>query len=208
MPDDVADKIFEPFFSTKEEGEGTGLGLSTAYSIVQSHDGFIDVESEEGTGTSFWVYLPVAEDAEERTGRPDGVAEADGEMGAGERVLVVDDEEFIRETAQQTLETAGYQVETADDAEVALRRMDELTDVEVVVTDLRMPNMDGLELIRRLHAQHPTLPIIAISGLADGRTEEALEAGAHSFLPKPITAERLRGALREALRAGDAAPQS
>ena len=208
MPDDVADKIFEPFFSTKEEGEGTGLGLSTAYSIVKSHDGFIDVESEKGTGTSFWVYLPVAEDVEERAERPDERADVDGRMGTGERVLVVDDEEFIRETAQQTLETAGYRVETADDAAVALRRMEELSDVEAVITDLRMPNMDGFELIRRLHAQHPTLPIIAISGLADGRTEEALEAGAHAFLAKPITAEKLKGALQDALLAANAAPQS
>jgi PAS/PAC sensor hybrid histidine kinase (EC 2.7.13.3) len=114
MPDDVADKIFEPFFTTKEEGEGTGLGLSTAYSIIQSHDGFMDVESEEGVGTTFWIYLPAA-DEEATVEAPSATnGEAGHERpsfdGEGTQVLVVDDEEFVLESAQQTLEAAGYEV--------------------------------------------------------------------------------------------------
>jgi len=208
MPDDVADKIFEPFFSTKEEGEGTGLGLSTAYSIVKSHDGFIDVESEEGRGTAFSVYLPAATEAD----RPSDDAAPnewdDMEGAGGERVLVVDDEEFILETTQQTLENAGYQVATASDAHEALEWVAEQEGaVDAVITDLRMPEMDGLRLIRILHSRHPGLPIVAVSGLADGRTEEALSAGAHTFLAKPITAEKLQEALREALHARGRQPQ-
>ena len=204
MPDDVVDKIFEPFFSTKEEGEGTGLGLSTAYSILQSHDGFLDVESEEGVGTTFWMYLPVAE---EEVGAPDAPEPASTAPeqapyeGDGKRLLVVDDEEFVLESAQQTLEAVGYEVVTALDAAAGLRRVEKEGDaIDGVVTDLRMPGMGGLELIRTLHAQHPDLPIVAASGVADGCTEEALDAGAQAFLAKPFTAEKLEGALAEALR--------
>lgn len=204
MPDDVADKIFEPFFSTKEEGEGTGLGLSTAYSIVKSHDGFIDVDSEEGVGTTFSVHLPAAPTeatTEEET--PSEERRAVEGMG-GERVLVVDDEEFILEATQQTLENAGYRVGTAGGAREALQWVEAREGtVDAVITDLRMPEMDGLSLIRTLHTQYPGLPIVAVSGLADGRTEEALSAGAHTFLAKPITAEKLQDALREALHSAD-----
>jgi PAS domain S-box-containing protein len=205
MPEDVMDKIFEPFFSTKEEGEGTGLGLSTAYSIVQSHDGFIDVDSEEGVGTTFWVYLPVSDETEERRALPD---EGDGAAtGAGERVLVVDDEEFILETTREALRDVGYRVLTASGAEGALQAIEESEEeVDVVVTDLRMPNVDGFDLIRTLRARYPNLPIIAASGVADGRTDEALNAGAQAFLAKPFTAEKLQAALHEALHAPDEAP--
>ncbi len=203
MPEDVMDKIFEPFFSTKEEGEGTGLGLSTAYSIIQSHDGFIEVDSEPGEGTTFRVYLPVSEDQAERRGPADDPAET--VRGNGERVLVVDDEEFILETARETLRDAGYRPFTASDGQSALERMDE-HEVDVVVTDLRMPEMNGFELIRTLRAQYPQLPIVAASGVADGRTDEALDAGAQAFLAKPFSEDTLQAALYEALHASDEAP--
>jgi CheY-like chemotaxis protein len=204
MPDDVMDKIFEPFFSTKEEGEGTGLGLSTAYSIVQSHDGFVDVNSERGEGTQFRVYLPVSTDEQERRaapGTPDGAA-----AGNGERVLLVDDEEFILETAREALFDAGYRVFTAAGGEAALDRIEE-DEIDIVVTDLRMPEMDGFTLIRTLRAQYPNLPIVAASGVADGRTDEALEAGANAFLAKPFSAETLQSTLYEALHADEAPAQ-
>ena len=204
MPDDVMDKIFEPFFSTKEEGQGTGLGLSTAYSIVQSHNGFVDVNSERGDGTQFRVYLPVSTDEQERRaapGTPDGAA-----GGNGERVLLVDDEEFILETAREALFDAGYRVFTAAGGEAALDRIEE-DEIDIVVTDLRMPEMDGFTLIRTLRAQYPNLPIVAASGVADGRTDEALEAGANAFLAKPFSAETLQSTLYEALHADEAPAQ-
>jgi PAS domain S-box-containing protein len=203
MPEDVMDKIFEPFYSTKEEGEGTGLGLSTAYSIVQSHDGFIDVDSEEGAGTTFWVYLPVRSEDEERPARPTE-PDAAAATGNGERVLVVDDEEFILETTREALRDVGYRVLTATGGEEALRTIEEADGaVDVVVTDLRMPDMNGFDLIRTLRARNPSLPIVAASGVADGRTDEALDAGAHTFLAKPFSAETLQSALHEALHAPD-----
>jgi len=208
MPDDVVDKIFEPFFTTKEEGEGTGLGLSTAYSIIQSHDGFMDVESEEGVGTTFWIYLPVAEESETvappSTTNGETEAERSRTAPGGLCALVVDDEEFVLESAQQTLEDAGYEVRTALDAPAALRVVEQ-EPIDLVITDLRMPEMSGLDLIRRLRDRHPDLPIVAASGVADGRTEEALDAGAQTFLAKPFTAEKLEGALQEALRTSEEA---
>jgi PAS domain S-box-containing protein len=203
MPEEVMDKIFEPFYSTKEEGEGTGLGLSTAYSIVQSHDGFLDVDSEEGAGTTFWVYLPVRAEDEERPARP-AEPDAAAATGNGERVLVVDDEEFILETTREALRDVGYRVLTATGGEEALRTFEEADGaIDVVVTDLRMPDMNGFDLIRTLRARSPSLPIVAASGVADGRTDEALDAGAHTFLAKPFTAETLQSALHEALHAPD-----
>lgn len=197
IPDEAIDKIFEPFFSTKAEGEGTGLGLSTAYSIVKSHNGFVDVESVAGEGTTFRVYLPVATSSDRRRG-PTGSGEL--RDGQGELILVVDDEEFILDTARQTLEDAGYRAMTAHGAKKALDVMERSgSEVEAVITDLRMPEMNGFELIRRLRAQFPNLPIIAASGMADGRTDAAVEAGAQAFLAKPFSAERLQATLQDVM---------
>jgi PAS domain S-box-containing protein len=197
IPEEAIDKIFEPFFSTKAEGEGTGLGLSTAYSIVKSHNGFVDVESEPGTGTTFRVYVPVATSSDERRGPA-----ASGELrdGRGELILVVDDEEFILDTARQTLEDAGYRVITAQGGEQAIEVMDRNGDqVEAIITDLRMPEMNGFDLIRRLRPRFPNVPIIAASGMADGRTDDAVQAGAQTFLAKPFTAEKLQGTLQDVM---------
>lgn len=205
IPEEAIDKIFEPFFSTKAEGEGTGLGLSTAYSIVKSHNGFMDVESEAGEGTTFRVYLPVATSSDQRRG-----TESSGELrdGQGELILVVDDEEFILSTARQTLEDVGYRTMTAHGAKKALEIMAQSgSEVEAVITDLRMPEMSGLELIRKLHAQFPNLPIIAASGMADGRTDDAVEAGARAFLAKPFTAEKLQATLQDVMYSGEGATE-
>jgi PAS domain S-box-containing protein len=197
IPDDALDKIFEPFFSTKPEGEGTGLGLSTAYSIVKSHDGFIDVRSEEGEGTTFRIFLPVTI---AENGEADSTPDTGDTHGQGEVVLIVDDEEFIRDTAQQTLESAGYRAIVAADGEEALDLMEDYSDaVDVVITDLRMPNMNGHELIEALHEQYPSLPIIAASGASDSEADEPVESGARKFLPKPFTAEKLYAALHDVL---------
>ena len=197
IPEEAIDKIFDTFFSTKAEGEGPGLGLSTAYSIVKSHNGFVDVESEPGTGTTFRVYVPVATSSDERRGPA-----ASGELrdGRGELILVVDDEEFILDTARQTLEDAGYRVITAQGGEQAIEVMDRNGDqVEAIITDLRMPEMNGFDLIRRLRPRFPNVPIIAASGMADGRTDDAVQAGAQTFLAKPFTAEKLQGTLQDVM---------
>ena len=170
---------------------------------MKSHDGFIDVQSEQGVGTTFRVYLPVAgDDAERRaSGEPGELREGDGQL-----VLVVDDEEFILDTAKETLEAVGYRTLTAAGAEAAIELMHEHGDeVDAVITDLRMPHVNGFDLIRVLRNDYPHLPIVAASGLADGRTDEAVEAGAQTFLAKPFTAEKLQAVLQDVLRTPDEA---
>ena len=197
IPDDVIDKIFEPFFSTKPEGDGTGLGLSTASSIVKSHDGFLDVQSERGKGTTFRVYLPVATSSD---GRPGPSEPGELREGNSELVLLVDDEEFVLDTTRQTLEDVGYRTMTADGAEQALDVIEECgSEIEAIITDLRMPHVNGFELIRRIRMNYPNVPIIAASGMADGRTDEALDAGAQAFLAKPFSAEKLQAMLQDVL---------
>ena len=208
MPDDVVDKVFEPFFSTKSEDKGTGLGLSTVYSIVKSHDGFIDIQSEKGVGTTFRVYLPVDEEeiGEDTTEDPAEPA-IRRSNGREDRVLVVDNEANILEMTHETLRNAGYQVVTAPGGEEALERL-ATHSIDVMVTDLMMPNLDGFELIQTARERYPNLPIIAASGLADGRSDEALDAGAQTFLSKPFTADKLERAIESALRVEDEAVQS
>ncbi|HYJ45755.1 MAG TPA: PAS domain S-box protein [Pyrinomonadaceae bacterium] len=198
IPAETLNKIFEPFFTTKEMGKGTGLGLSTAMSIVKSHGGFVNVYSELGKGTEFSLYLPAiemgaAEQAQKRN--------SDLPLGSGELVLVVDDEEAIREITKGTLETFGYRVLTASDGTEAIALYAANRDeVRAVITDMMMPFMDGPATIRALQKLNPQVKIIAASGLAaNEKAAEAANAGVKVFLPKPYTAEKLLTALYDIL---------
>jgi PAS domain S-box-containing protein len=199
MTPEVQSRIFEPFFTTKEMSKGTGLGLSTALTIVKSHGGFINVYSEPHKGSQFTIYLPAidtSEDDEER------LAQTNLPIGRGELVLVVDDENSIREITRGTLETFGYSVVTASDGTEALAiYADRKNEIAVVLTDMVMPFMDGPATIRALQRMNPEVKIIAASGLATGHYvgEGSLE-GVQIFLNKPYTAERLLNALAELLR--------
>ena len=196
IPQDVLDKVFEPFFTTKSEGKGTGLGLSTVYSIVKSHGGFVGVYSEPGEGTSFTIYLPASEKREVIPSRE----RADLIPGNGELILVVDDETNILETTREALEDLNYRVITASNGLEALEQYRAHADeIAAVITDLMMPEMDGITAIRKLKEARPGLPIIAASGLTGTKARESVEAGARTCLSKPFTAERLVGTLREAL---------
>ncbi len=200
MSAEVQSRIFEPFFTTKEMTKGTGLGLSTALTIVKSHGGFINVYSELHKGSQFTLYLP----AVDRPGASDSVAlQTNLPLGNGELVLVVDDEESIREITRGTLETFGYQVLTAGDGTEALALYaDKNNEIAVVLTDMVMPFMDGPATIRALQRMNPKVRIIAASGLGVGQRagEGALE-GVSVFLNKPYTAERLLNALAQVLKA-------
>ena len=201
MSDEVIDKIFEPFYTTKPEGEGTGLGLSTAYSIIKGHDGFIDVSSTKGKGTTFRIFLPVASDAEAPDDERSTTVMHNGE---GTRVFLVDDEPNILNATCDALEQSGFQVDTAQNGQEALDQLKARQfDVDVLITDIVMPNVDGVSLIREVHAARPDVPIIAASGLADSRTDDALDAGADAFLSKPFTDEKLRAVLQQVLHRED-----
>ena len=198
MTSEVQSRIFEPFFTTKEMTKGTGLGLSTALTIVKSHGGFINVYSELHKGTQFAIYLPaIASDEVDAV-----AAQTDLPVGNGELILVIDDEESIREISRGTLETFGYKVMTASDGTEALAiYADRKNDIAVVLTDMVMPFMDGPSTIRALQRMNPNVRIIAASGLGTGqRAGEGVLEGVSYFLNKPYTAEKLLKTLAEILR--------
>jgi CheY-like chemotaxis protein len=179
-------RIFEPFFSTKEPGRGTGLGLATSFGIVSQSGGNITVQSELGVGSTFDVLLPAAAKCTEAaTAREPTTRDAD----ATALVLLVDDEPSLRSVVRRVLERAGYRVLTAQDGQDALEQYAAFADeIALVVTDIAMPRMGGADLAERLHAQRPSLPVLFMSGRVD---DERLRSGegyvAAGLLQKPFT---------------------
>jgi PAS domain S-box-containing protein len=198
MPLEIQEKIFEPFFTTKELGKGTGLGLSTTFSIVRDHGGFIGLYSEPGRGARFKIHLP-AVSAEADPGRDNG--RADLPRGDGELVMVVDDEETIREVTGKALELFGYRVMHAcNGAEAVSLYLQHRDTIAVVLTDMSMPVMDGAAMIGALRSINPKVNIIASSGLSEiSHTARNNDREKIHFVPKPYTAEVLLTTLRVVL---------
>ncbi|MBS1791672.1 MAG: response regulator [Acidobacteria bacterium] len=199
ITDQNLSKIFDPFFTTKEQGQGTGLGLSTVAGIVRSHNGFVNVYSEEGRGSQFKVYLPASDGTQASQTQS---IRTDLPTGNGELVLVIDDELAICDIAKETLQAFGYRVITANDGAEAIALFAERKEeVRCVITDMVMPYMDGPATIRALHKLDPTVKIIATSGLkTNGKTAEAAQLGIKTFIQKPYTAEMLLKTLASVLR--------
>lgn len=197
IPKAIQGKIFEPFFTTKEPGKGTGLGLSTCFSIVKNHDGFIQCYSEPGNGSAFKVYLPANARVAEAASQP--AQPASLPYGHGELVLVVDDEQVIREFAQITLESYGYHVLTAaNGAEAVSLYKTHQQEIAVVLMDMSMPLMDGPTAIAALKdISRRRVLIIGTSGL--GGVNEKTEKSLACFVAKPYTADLLLQALDRVL---------
>lgn len=192
-------RIFEPFFTTKELGKGTGLGLSTVAGIVRSHGGFVAIQSTVGKGSTFAVHLPAL--PEEREATP---LEPIGQLGGrGETILVVDDEFAIRRSLQVTLEEHNYQVLLASDGqEAASRFLEHWSKVRLVITDIMMPRVSGLELVRLVRQLEPKFPIIAMTGLFDPQHREELATlGVTRVLMKPCESSELLAAVHNELAA-------
>ena len=180
MTSEVSARAFEPFFTTKAVGHGAGLGLSTVYGLVRQSGGDVSVASAEGDGSAFTVRLPLSSE-------PGEVAEPASRplpARSGNRtLLVVDDEDAIRRTMKRILESAGYTVIEAGSAENALRICAAYSDaIDLLVTDLRMPAMDGRELARRARELRPELPVLVVTGLLDDAPLPSDEV-----LPKPFS---------------------
>jgi CheY-like chemotaxis protein len=203
MSGDVIDRIFEPFFTTKEIGVGTGLGLSTSLAIVDSHGGHLGVYSEPGQGTTFRIHLPVGRAT--TTEDHDADLPHDAPCGRGETVLVVDDEPTILEVTQRGLVEAGYRVLAAPDGAEAVALFAQDPDaVDLVLTDMMMPVMDGAATVHALRTLRPDLRVIATSGLdASDHEGRTAAVGVDRVLTKPFSTATLLHAVRSVLDAED-----
>ena len=205
MSAEVADRIFEPFYTTKPRGQGTGLGLATVYGIVIEAGGSIQVSSEPGVGTTFVVYIPLADAPEPSTpsSRP---RPGRAPQGRGQTILVVEDEPVLGHGVARILEGNGYRVLSADGAAVALDLHAE-HGCDLLLTDIVMPDTSGRRLADLLHQRQPALPVLYMSGYPDGQLSTAYLTGeAITFIEKPFTADRLLTDVHQALApAGDGA---
>ncbi len=214
---EIMDKIFEPFFSTKEVGKGTGLGLSTVYGIVKQTGGFVSPKSEIGRGTTFRIFLPrhvpTAEEIAEATpqveapGIASALAESDekasraADLTGQGTILLVEDEDGLRALNARGLKSRGYSVLEAANGVEALEIFNRKDGkVDLVVSDVVMPEMDGPTLLKELRQRSPDLKIIFVSGYAEEAFEKSLPEGQQfSFLPKPFTLKQLVAAVKETM---------
>ncbi|MEO7098752.1 MAG: response regulator [Luteolibacter sp.] len=203
IPAALVEKIWDPFFTTKEQGKGTGLGLSTTLSIVRGHGGFITMETKEGRGTSFHVFLPAGESASS-TDSEGAHTEDDSDLqGHGELILVVDDEAPIVSMLRHTLDAFDYRVISASDGASGLRTyFQNKNEIRAVITDMVMPGMDGPAMIAELRKANPDVRIIATTGMATEANIEAItRLGVKSIISKPCAASVILDALKEVLSA-------
>jgi len=199
IPPEIIAKVFEPFFTTKEVGKGTGLGLSTVYGIVKQTDGFIFADSEMGKGTSFVIYLPVHHAAAEPEPAIPVRVEPAGETWGTGTILLVEDEAMVRAVAERALTRQGYQVLTANNGEEALELLEEGVEIDLLISDVVMPQMDGPTLVRAARAKYPDLKILFMSGYAEEQLRKSIDIDRVSFLPKPFSVQQLGQAARDAL---------
>jgi len=201
----IIDKIFEPFFSTKEVGKGTGLGLSTVYGIVKQTGGYIFADSKLGEGTTFRIFLPrhIPTRAEEAAKAPEAETRGADLTGRG-TVLLVEDEEAVRAFAARALASRGYSVVEAGSGVEALSAIEQNgVEVDLVVSDVVMPEMDGPTLLRELRRRRPELKVIFISGYAEEAFKKNLPEGERfTFLPKPFSLKDLVAAVKETMASG------
>jgi two-component system, cell cycle sensor histidine kinase and response regulator CckA len=198
MPREVMDRIFEPFFSTKAPGEGTGLGLAVVHGVMQAHDGAVTVRSKPGEGTVFELYFP----AHAPQAAPSPVeTEAPLPQGKGERIVLIDDEESIIQVGKLMLSQLGYRVDAGNDSAAMLEHLrDRLHEVDIVVSDVAMPGMSGPEFADHLHKLRPGLPIILMTGYDATLTQERLQKiGVREVLAKPFSVRELAAAVRRVL---------
>jgi CheY-like chemotaxis protein len=197
--------LFEPFFTTKPVGQGTGLGLSTVYGIVKQSEGYVWAYSEPGQGATFKIYLPVDLSAATSAPVQEPVVAA---ARPGEVVLVVEDEEAVRSMTARLLESEGYQVLVAAHGSEALEHLERSSGrLDLVITDVAMPTMNGRELADHLRRLRPGLPVLFMSGYTDDEmVRRGLIEPNHPFLSKPFTPETLAGKVRQLIDQAAAQP--
>ena len=199
IPPDILAKIFEPFFTTKELGKGTGLGLSTVYGIVKQSGGYIFAESELGRGASFVIYLPVYSGADAQQEAPAREPVKRAETWGSGTILLVEDEDMVRAVAERALTRQGYTVLTANDGEQGLEVLAAHDDIDLLISDVVMPNMDGPAMVARARVSHPHLPVLFMSGYAEEQLRKSIDIANVAFLPKPFSVNQLAQAARDTM---------
>ena len=197
MDPKTLERIFEPFFTTKELNRGTGLGLASVYGIIKGHGGYIDVESEEGRGTTFKIYLPATNGEIPKTIKaPDHIIKGTG------TILLVDDEEMVLEVGERFLKVMGYQVLTAREGREAIEIYKKHREtIDLVLLDIIMPNMKGGEVFDRLKEINPDIKVLLSSGYSiDGEASHILERGCRGFIQKPFNMSQLSQSIGAILR--------
>ena len=196
IPEEIRGNIFDPFFTTKPAGHGTGLGLASAYGIIQNHQGTIDVVSQVGEGATFHIYLPASEIAIK-----DEKPLTNDNLHSPETVLLVDDEEFILKVGLQILEELGYAVLTAPSGKEAIKIYTEKKDeIDIVVLDMIMPGMGGGETYDSIKALKLDVKVLLSSGYSIiGEASAILNRGCQGFIQKPFTMKSFSEKLREIL---------
>jgi len=196
MDENILQKIFDPFFTTKEKGKGTGLGLASTYGIIKNHGGSIEVRSKKGIGTTFVIYLPASEKSvAEQPAIPDQI------VPGAETILLIDDEEMIREVGGEMLLDLGYQVLVAASGEEGLQIYEaKSVPIDLVILDMIMPGAGGKETFDRLRQMDPQAKVLLASGYSvDGQATAILQRGCNGFIQKPFDMKQLSRKIREVL---------
>ncbi len=200
MDEQTKERIFEPFFTTREMGRGTGLGLASVYGIVKNHNGFINVYSEKGQGTTFNIYLPATIRKGGKDRQPDAEAEAEG-ASFDETILIIDDEAMILNVATDMLKTLGYRILTAQNGPAAIelyrRQMDR---IDLIILDMVMPEMSGSDIFDELKKINPRVKVLLSSGYSlNSQAAQILDRGCDGFIQKPFTLNDISHQLRAIL---------
>jgi CheY-like chemotaxis protein len=195
----IISRIFDPFFTTKEMGKGTGLGLAVVYGVLQSHHGFVDVESERDLGTTFKLYFPVTLSIEQIVPIPTASELID--VGGTETILLVEDEKLILESVSNMLKLKGYKVYTATDGLEAVKLYDRFRqEIDLVITDMGLPGITGKDEFKILKEMNNDIKVVLSSGFFEPEMKvDLLKAGAKGFIQKPYIPNDILRIIREVL---------
>ncbi|OYV87710.1 MAG: hypothetical protein B7Z63_01940 [Ignavibacteriae bacterium 37-53-5] len=200
MDEATVARIFEPFFTTKQKGKGTGIGLATVFGVMRKHGGFVDVSTEVGRGSTFTLCFPAVENT-----KGDHVADTEDSSEnyrGSETILVAEDEETLRELLIDVLADKGYRVLTAENGTTALSILSENTDVALVLSDIGLPELDGIEVLARVKKERPGVFVILASGFMDpDETLTVEKSRADGFIQKPYKVNEVLKKIRETLDA-------
>jgi two-component system, cell cycle sensor histidine kinase and response regulator CckA len=199
IPPEILERIFEPFFTTKDVGQGTGLGLATVYGIVRQSGGYLQVESVVGAGTTFSIYLPRLVELDTADDAPIVTSESVSDLTGSARILLVEDEDAVRAFGARALTNKGYEVLTAETGEAGWTVFENLDKpIDLMVTDVMMPGMDGPTLAKKIREKQPDLKIIFVSGYTEDKLKDHMDD--HTFfLPKPFTLKELAAKVKDVL---------